>query len=233
MRLDLALLLATPLLAQDDTAGVTFTCEEGNYRLSYPRGWREVRSPADVFQLVIRRLGGTIFVSGVETAASPEAIAEVYAEEQELQADSFTEAPREETRVAGERAVRMQADTVVQGITMRFLATFFTHHGIAYRVVGVILPPGPASFERDYAALLDSFAFLGERSDWIDTQKRPFARRQARSTKKRARNSTEARLKQRSKSSFGSSRSDRATARSRTRSSLSAKRRGCPRSRSA
>jgi hypothetical protein len=51
---------------------------------------------------------------------------------------------------------------------MTFIATVFTHQGVAYRVIGVHGTGGFAPFEKEYQSILASFGFLGERKEWLE-----------------------------------------------------------------
>jgi hypothetical protein len=157
-------LLALCAAAADER--VLFSSEAGNYRLTYPAGWEKLRSPNDAFQLVIGRRGSVIMVGGNETSGTREELLDEFVAGAKTRADSLREVARKEVTVAGEKAVRVELNARRQGVKSVWFVTLFTHQGVGYQVVG-IRTVADATFERDYASVLESFAFLRERKEWL------------------------------------------------------------------
>jgi tetratricopeptide (TPR) repeat protein len=148
----------------------TFSTDDGNYRLSYPAEWKRVRTGelSAAGQLTISHLGNTILVTAAEGADDVEAVAAALPAEMKMRMDSSRVTGREERTVAGERAVMLRLEFAEAGIRGTTLVTLFTHQGLLYRVVGVRALGRAADFEAVYNGILGSFAFLAERTEWLE-----------------------------------------------------------------
>lgn len=163
-----AALLMLAAAPQDRDGGTPFTYPDGNYKLVYPKGYAKSRAGGDLFQLSLSRLGNFIAISGLETEAGVEEIVQSIEDGQRQSAESFKSLGRAMVPVAGVRAMQLRGTTKREGISMTFLGTVFTHQGVAYRVIGVHATGPFAQFEKEYQSILTSFAFLGDRKDWLE-----------------------------------------------------------------
>jgi hypothetical protein len=163
------LLLATLATgAAQDQDRVVFTSRESNFRVSYPFPWTAAPAPAEAFLLTLTHNGNLIGVIAGETSSTLDAVIDAIEEDRKLNVDRYTKLSREDTKVAGEPAIRLVGDVRTQGISMRFYAVVFAHQGIVYRVIGGHATGDRDAFERDFQEVLASFKFLRERTEWLE-----------------------------------------------------------------
>jgi tetratricopeptide (TPR) repeat protein len=161
----LAFLLTAALLQADER--LPFVCPEGNYKLSYPTGWSTFKPPEEFIQLAIGYGTSVIMFCGLETNSTVEEVIEVVEAELRLRAESVKEIFRQDTRVAGERAMRIQTEARMTGLKFIMTLTAFTHQGFAYRVIGVRRAGSDTDFDKVYDSILKEFSFLEERKEWL------------------------------------------------------------------
>lgn len=158
------LVFAPSLPAQE--ANPFFESKEGNYTLTIPAPWKQGKSPNAIFQLVLSNEQNAILVSGLVTETTPEDLLATIEQGQRVQATDFHVLSREETTVAGERALSVRAQATLQGLPSYLYLIVFTHQGVAYRVLGIKMAGRRADFEAGLATLLGSFQFLADRTEW-------------------------------------------------------------------
>src|SRR5262249_51191058 len=81
--------------------------------------------------------------------------------------ENAKEIARQETKVAGERALTIQLEMKAAGVKGTLQVTVFVHQGIAYEVLGARVLGDAKEFDKDLASILDSFSFLEERREWL------------------------------------------------------------------
>lgn len=157
-------LVALTFLSAD---GTSFTSKEGNYKLTYPSTWRTFKSPEEMFQLALRRGADVIMVSALETPATIEDLLDSLDEGAKFIEAEAKEVDRKDVQVGGARAVRVELEARPTGVKLQMFLTVFTHQGIAYRLMGIRVFGDAKQFEKDYTAVVDSFAFLADRAEWL------------------------------------------------------------------
>jgi hypothetical protein len=164
----LAALLLSLAAAQTQDGQTPFSFADANYQFVPPKGWVRIKNPADFYQISLIKVGNFVGVSGVETDATAEAILKTIEDGQKQQAETYRSLGKAHAKVAGIRALQVRGLLKREGLTMTMIATIFAHQGCAYRIIGVHVAGDFASFEEDYQSILTSFAFLGERKDWLE-----------------------------------------------------------------
>lgn len=72
--------------------------------------------------------------------------------------------------VAGARARFLRFEDSNDQQILQYYLCLFTHQGMSYRIIGVRQGRDQKGFEADYFAVLERFAFLGDRPSWLKTQ---------------------------------------------------------------
>jgi hypothetical protein len=147
--------------------GTSFSFPEGNFKLTYPDGWRKLKPPNENVQFAIQRTSRIIMVAAGETRNTVEEVLENYQAGIKFQADAVKELDHQETKVAGERAITMTWEMRQTGTKMTMVTTVFVHQGIAYQIIGVRPRGEDQTFNADYKSIIDSFTFLKERKEWL------------------------------------------------------------------
>jgi hypothetical protein len=149
----------------DPKAGV-YTFQKANFKAAVPKGWTRMPSRDSEFQLILQKDEDQMLISGVEDIATPE---EVLAELMAAQKGraKVKELRRAKVKVAGVEATLVRLDIRFGKDSRDVWMTVFQNQGIIYRVFGVGAKSKSSTLEADYQALLGSFAFVGERKDWL------------------------------------------------------------------
>jgi hypothetical protein len=161
------LILSLVLLAGPADDGTSFSFPEGNFKLRYPDGWRKLNPPNENIQFAIQNKLRVIMVASGETRSTVEDVLEDYETGIRIQADALKELDRQETTVAGERAVTVTWEMRRAGGKTIMVATVFVHQGIAYQVIGARATGEDQAFNTDYKSVMESFTFLKERKEWL------------------------------------------------------------------
>ncbi len=147
-----------------------FHCEEGNYKICYPRTWQRTRPPDQHVEFAIQRGVSRIVVFGAEAEIAPEQLREEFRSEVKTTSDSVKEISRTSRKMGGEPAETTVFEVRRAGVRAKAHVTVFTRQGMAYRIIWMHLADATPEFARDHESILDSFAFLEERKEWLTKQ---------------------------------------------------------------
>jgi hypothetical protein len=145
---------------------------KANFRLTAPKGWRKALGSGPDYQIVLAQRDQLILIGGEESNRSAEELLNDFLNsfKSSIKKDKDKDTRRDERKVAGESAftVRLELERAkASKDTDDVWITTFQHQGIIYRVLGFGPKENSPNLEKDYLAVLDAFAFLAERKEWL------------------------------------------------------------------
>lgn len=155
-------------LIEEDLKQGEHTSAKDNYKLTYPKGWKKGSFPGG--ELVLQQNKDVLAVHADHTNPPPaDMLKELLDQVQRSGGEAFKELKRDKARVANVDAIvlHFEADAPL-GVADAWVAVF-ENHGITYRIMAVAAKEKEksAALEKDFLSLLSSFAFLGERKEWL------------------------------------------------------------------